>query len=77
MIGMTDPWYDDKNKVLELCFFLVDTDQITTREDLIYYLENSAKYDEIWHIYNREINGVDVLPTIKVNAIGLENVGLI
>lgn len=66
---MIGTWYDDKSKVLELCFFLVDTDQITTREDLIDYLENPAKYDEVWHIYNRQINGIDTLPTIKVSAI--------
>lgn len=49
------PWYDDKNKVLELAEFMVDAEEMTTAKELLDYFKNPGKYNEVWKIYEEEI----------------------
>jgi len=49
------PWYEDKNKVLELAEFMVDTEEITTARELLDYFKNPSKYTEVWKLYEEEI----------------------
>lgn len=49
------PWYEDKNKVLELAEFMVDAEEMTTARELLDYFKNPIKYNEVWKLYEEEI----------------------
>lgn len=51
-------WYKVKAKVLELLDFLIDTELIIDKDDVIDLVDHPEKYDEVWVLYSKEINGV-------------------
>ena len=52
------PWYDDKSNVIKLLEFLMDCELVTVAEDVIDLVKNPSKYDEVWKLYQKEMNGV-------------------
>lgn len=59
------PWYDDKNKVLELAEFMVDTEEMTTARELLDYFKNPAKYTNVWKLYEEEMGTRSPIENIR------------
>lgn len=55
-INMT--WYEVRKNVIQLLEFLMDCELVVTTDDVIDLAKNPSRYDEVWKIYQREINGV-------------------
>jgi hypothetical protein len=51
-------WYKIKAKVLELLYFLLDTELIIDKEHVIDFVSHPERYNEVWNLYQKEINGV-------------------
>lgn len=51
-------WYKIRAKVLELLYFLLDTELIIEKEDVIDFVNHPEKYDEVWMLYQKEMNGM-------------------
>lgn len=51
-------WYDNRKYVVELMEFLMDCELIVTPEDVIDIMKNAQRYDEVWRLYQKQINGV-------------------
>ncbi len=50
-------WYTDEKKVIELAEFLVQSEEITSTEELLEYFKRPEKYTGVWNIYEKEILG--------------------
>ena len=50
-------WYKFKKNVIDLIFFLIDIEMITTPEDVLDLVDNPIKYDDVWTLYRKEIMG--------------------
>jgi hypothetical protein len=57
MSDMPDSWFQNKENVIELAEFLVESEQLTTAEELLEYFKNPDRYDEVWNMYQEEIIG--------------------
>lgn len=51
-------WYDISKNVIQLLEFLMDCELVVTTADVIDLAKHPERYDEVWKIYQREINGV-------------------
>lgn len=51
-------WYKNPKTVMEFAEFLVESDQMTTAEELLDYFEHPEKYVEVWRLYQEEIVGI-------------------
>lgn len=51
-------WYDDKSNVIRLLEFLMDCELVTTAQDVIDFVKNPQRYNEVWKLYQKEIVGV-------------------
>ncbi len=50
-------WYKIKENIIDLIFFLIDVELITTTEDLLDLVDNPMKYNDVWTLYRKEIMG--------------------
>ncbi len=50
-------WYEDEKKVMELAEFLVQSEEISSTEELLEYFKRPERYTEVWNIYEKEILG--------------------
>lgn len=50
-------WYEDEKKVMELAEFLVQSEEITSVDELLGYFKQPERYEEVWNIYEKEILG--------------------
>lgn len=51
-------WFKIKRNVIDLMEFLMDCELIVTPDDVIDLVKNPSRYDEVWKLYQKEINGV-------------------
>lgn len=51
-------WNKDPKIVMEFAEFLVESEQITTPNELLEYFRHPDKYTEVWRLYQEEIRGV-------------------
>ncbi len=51
-------WYDIRSNVIELLEFLMDCELVVVAEDVIDIMKNPSRYDDVWKLYEKEINGV-------------------
>jgi len=56
---MEKPWFHSKRNVLELCVFLVQTEQIITADEIIHFLSKTELYSEVWMLYEKHIGRLD------------------
>lgn len=50
-------WYKIKENVVELIFFLIDIEQITTPVEVLDLVDHPMKYTDVWTLYRKEIMG--------------------
>lgn len=50
-------WYEDKNNLIELGEFLVESEEIITAKDMLEYFKNPEKYTDVWKTYQEEVLG--------------------
>jgi hypothetical protein len=53
-----EPWFQIRRNVIQLLEFLMDCELILTVEDVIDLGTKPEKYDEVWKLYQKEIEGV-------------------
>jgi hypothetical protein len=51
-------WYEVRKNVLSLLEFLMDCELVVTPSDVIDLMKNPNKYDEVWKLYQKEMNGI-------------------
>lgn len=51
-------WHEIRKNVIQLLEFLMDCELIITPDDVIDLAKNPQGYDEVWKLYQKEINGV-------------------
>ncbi len=51
-------WYEVRKNVTQLLEFLMDCELVITPDDVIDLAKYPEKYDEVWKLYQKEINGV-------------------
>lgn len=51
-------WHKIKKNVIDLMEFLMDCELIVTPDDVIDLVKNPSRYDDVWKLYQKEINGV-------------------
>lgn len=74
---MTAEWYNDIDKVVELGEFLVQSEEITSTDELLEYFKHPQRYTEVWNIYEKEILGTERIilrPLRKVPSCNLRHV---
>jgi hypothetical protein len=54
---MVHEWYEDKDNLLELAEFLIESGQLETDDEILDYFEHPEKYTEVWKLYQKEIAG--------------------
>lgn len=54
---MTNEWYKDPKKIMELAEFLVETEELDTAKLLLDYFKNPERYTDVWILYQKEIQG--------------------
>ncbi len=59
MMNMTTEWYNNPDKVMDLGEFLVQSEEISTTDELLEYFKHPERYTDVWNIYEKEILGVD------------------
>lgn len=50
-------WYENEKNVIELAEFLVQSEEISTTDDLLDFFKYPYKYTEVWNIYEEQILG--------------------
>lgn len=50
-------WYKIKRNIIDLLFFLIDIEQITTSEEVLDLVDHPIKYNDVWTLYRKEIMG--------------------
>lgn len=50
-------WYDNRDNLIELAEFLVESDELTTAKELLDYFKHPEKYTDVWETYQEEIIG--------------------
>ena len=60
-------WYTSNETILDFVKFLVDTELISTEQELTHFVNNIQDYDAAYTIYAKEIKGeiVDKLNEIR------------
>lgn len=53
-----DVWYKIKANVIELMEFLINTELIIDKDDVIDLVDHPDKYDGVWVLYSKEMLGV-------------------
>lgn len=54
-------WFYERENVIELAEFLVDTEQISNMRDLLDYFKDPSRFTDVWIIYRTEIIGDESL----------------
>lgn len=47
-------WFEDKDKLIEFAEFLVESEELNTTKELLYYLRHPYMYAEAYALYQRE-----------------------
>ncbi len=53
-------WYVDEKNVIELAEFLVQSEEISTTDELLDFFKYPEKYTDVWKIYEEQILGKTV-----------------
>jgi hypothetical protein len=48
-------WYESGRNLLELCVFLVQTQELNTTDEIIHFLSHPEVYSDVWSLYVKEI----------------------
>ncbi len=50
-------WYENRKNLAELAEFLVEAEEIRSIKDLLDYIKNPEKFNDVWDAYQEEVLG--------------------
>ncbi len=54
MLSKDKIWFEDKDKLIEFAGFLVESEELNTAKELLYYLKHPYMYAEAYALYQSE-----------------------